>query len=143
VIQGNHVHSGLHTAEGYTGSHSLHLRASGGGDNGANRAKIKLTSGFTPGETVTIRAKARWLAGHTNLLLRLKGNYLEAVGAIAPPPRGGTPGAANTRAVANAGPAIHSVTHTPGFACGWRNRAGRRPSSRPGRPGQSPTHVPR
>jgi hypothetical protein len=92
VIQGNHVHSALRTTEGFSSSRSLHLRASAGGDNGANRVKIKLTSGFSPGETVTIRAKARWLAGNTNLLLRLKGNYLEASGSIAPPPRG-TPGA--------------------------------------------------
>ncbi len=113
VIQGNHVHSVLRSTEGFSSSRSLHLRASAGGDNGANRVKIKLTSGFFPGETVTIRAKARWLAGSTNLLLRLKGNYLEASGSIAPPPRGGTPGAANSRAIANAGPAIHGVTHAP------------------------------
>ncbi len=113
VIQGNHVASTLRTTEGFGSSRSLHLRASAGGDNGANRAKIKLTSGFSPGETVTIRAKARWLAGNTNLLLRLKGNYLEASGSIAPPPRGGTPGTVNTRVVANAGPAIHGVSHAP------------------------------
>jgi hypothetical protein len=118
VSQGNHVRSGLNITEGFTGNHSLHLRANGGGDNGANRIKIKLTSGFSSGETVTIRAKARWLAGNTNLLLRLKGNYLEAVGSIAPPPRSGTPGTVNTRAVANVGPAIHSVTHTPVLPAG-------------------------
>jgi hypothetical protein len=118
VIQGNHVHSALRSNEGFSSSRSLHLRASAGGDNGANRIKIKLTSGFSPGETVTIRAKARWLAGNTNLLLRLKGNYLEASGSIAPPPRGGTPGAANSRAIANIGPAIHGVTHTPVLPAG-------------------------
>ncbi|HHY86396.1 MAG TPA: hypothetical protein GYA07_12825 [Verrucomicrobia bacterium] len=118
VIQGNHVHSTLRVNEGFAGSRSLHLRASGGGDNGANRAKIKLTAGFSPGQTVTIRARARWLAGHTNLLLRLKGNYLEAVGSIAPPPRGGTPGAINSRAVENAGPAIYDVTHSPVLPAG-------------------------
>lgn len=113
VIQGNHVASGWNTNEGFASSRSLHLRASAGGDNGANRVKIKLTSGFSSGQTVTLRARARWLAGHTNLLLRLKGNYLEAVGVISPPPKGGTPGAVNSRNVANAGPAIHSVTHSP------------------------------
>ncbi|MCW5552947.1 MAG: lamin tail domain-containing protein [Verrucomicrobiae bacterium] len=113
VLQGNHVASGLNTGEGFSSSRSLHLRASAGGDNGANRIKIKLTSGFSNGQTVTLRAKARWLAGQTNLLLRLKGNYLEAVGALPPPVNLGTPGAPNSRAVVNAGPAIHSVAHTP------------------------------
>jgi hypothetical protein len=113
ISQGNHVHSAWRSTEGFSSSRSFHLRASAGGDNGANRAKIKLTSGFAPGETVTIRAKARWLAGNTNLLLRLKGNYLEASGSIAPPPRSGTPGVANTRILGNAGPAIYNVTHTP------------------------------
>jgi hypothetical protein len=113
IIQGNHVHSQLRANEGFASSRSLHLRASGGGDNGANRAKIKLNSGFSDGQTVTIRAKARWLAGHTNLLLRLRGNYLEAVGNLIPPTNPGTPGAPNSRLLPNAGPAIHSVTHSP------------------------------
>jgi hypothetical protein len=84
IIQGNHVQSQLRSNEGYASTRSLHLRASGGGDNGANRAKIKLSSGFSSGQTVTIRAQARWLAGHTNLLLRLRGNYLEAAGNLIP-----------------------------------------------------------
>ena len=113
VIQGNHVESALRTTEGFDSSRSLHLRASAGGDNGANRVKTKLSGGFSPGQTVTLRAQARWLSGHTNLLLRLKGNYLEAVGSLPLPPDLGTPGEPNTRATANAGPAIHSVTHTP------------------------------
>ncbi|MBE0545407.1 MAG: lamin tail domain-containing protein [Verrucomicrobia bacterium] len=113
VLQGNHVQSRLNTTEGFESSRSLHLRASGGGDNGANRIKIKLTSGFANGQTVTLRTKARWLSGQTNLLLRLKGNYLEAAGKLVAPPNLGTPGAPNSRAVVNAGPAIHSVNHTP------------------------------
>jgi len=113
VIQGNHVESGLCTTEGLNSSRSLHLRASAGGDNSANRVKIKLSSGFSQGQTVTIRGQARWLTGHTNLLLRLKGSYLEAVGSLRLPPNLGTPGAPNSRASANVGPAIHGVTHSP------------------------------
>jgi hypothetical protein len=112
IIQGNHVESGL-ANEGFNSSRSLHLRASGGGDNGANRIKTKLNSALASGSTVTIRAQARWLAGHTNLLLRLKGNYLEAVGNLPLPPNLGTPGERNSRAVPNAGPAIYDVTHSP------------------------------
>ena len=113
IFQGNHVQSVLRGSEGFGSSRSLHLRASAGGDNGANRGKIKLSSGFSNGQTVTLRARARWLAGHTNLLLRLKGNYLEAVGNLAVPANLGTPGLGNSRQSANAGPAIHSVEHSP------------------------------
>ncbi len=112
-IQGNHVASGWNAAEGFTANGSLHLRASGGGDNGANRLKVKLTESPAPGEIVTIRAKARWLAGSTNLLLRLYGNYLEASGTLAASPTPGTPGQQNSVFVANTGPAIWDVTHDP------------------------------
>ena len=63
--------------------------------------------------TVTLRAKARWLHGHPELLLRLVGSPLEAVGAMPVPRNLGTPGAPNSRAIANAGPAITEVTHRP------------------------------
>ena len=113
IWQGNHIQSGWHTAEGYQSNRSLRLRATGGGDNGANRAKIKLSSAISPGSTVTIRAQGRWLAGHTNVILRLKGNWLEAVGNLVPPPDLGTPGRLNSAYAANSGPAIHDVRHYP------------------------------
>jgi len=112
VMQGNHVRSSQGNS-GYASNHSLHLRATGGGDNGANRVKVKLSSGFSAGQVVTIRARARWLTGHPALLLRLKGNYLEAVGQLTPAASPGTPGMANSRREANAGPAICRVSHTP------------------------------
>jgi regulation of enolase protein 1 (concanavalin A-like superfamily) len=113
TIQGNHVESTLHPTEGFSGNLSLLLRASGGGDNGANRIKTVLSSAPQPGSILTIRAKARWLSGHTNLLLRLKGNWLEAVGNLPTPSTLGTPGLPNSRRVDNAGPAIFDVNHHP------------------------------
>jgi hypothetical protein len=113
IWQGNHIQSGWHTTEGYQSQRSLRLRATGGGDNGANRVKIKLSSAISPGSTVTIRAQGRWLAGHTNVILRLKGNWLEAVGNLVPPPDLGTPGLPNSTYTVNAGPAIYDVAHYP------------------------------
>ncbi len=55
----------------------------------------------------------RWLKGWPEFMLRTRGNYLEAVGRMALPTNLGTPGARNSRAVANAGPAIFDVAHTP------------------------------
>ena len=56
-------------------------------------------------------------------LLRLNGNWLEATGAMPVPINLGTPGARNSRFVANAGPAIYQVTHNPPIP-------GRRPTGR-------------
>jgi hypothetical protein len=65
------------------------------------------------GQTATLRFKARWLHGWPEVLLRLNGNWLEATGPMAVPANLGTPGARNSRFVANAGPAIYQVTHNP------------------------------
>lgn len=114
VIQGNHVHSDWSDpGEGDGGSRALHLRATAGGDNGANRVESDLTTSLSAGATATIRARARWLCGHPDLLLRLHGNHLEAVGTLPIPSNLGTPGAPNSRARANGAPAIHQVTHFP------------------------------
>jgi len=113
IVQGNHVHSGLEAGEGLQSWQSLRLRATAGGDNGANRVEIDLLDTLFEGSTATIRAQARWLRGHPDLLLRVHGNDLEAVATLPVPRNPGTPGALNSRAVANAGPAIYDVAHHP------------------------------
>jgi hypothetical protein len=113
VIQGNHVQSGL-SSPGYGGSgQALHIRASSGGDNGANRVETDLTTTMTPGNTGTLRGRARWLRGHPDLLLRVHGNHIEAAASLSIPKNLGTPGAVNSQHQANIGPAIHSVKHSP------------------------------
>ncbi|MHB1307443.1 MAG: lamin tail domain-containing protein [Limisphaerales bacterium] len=114
VIQGNHGRSTLsEPGQGDTGSHSLHLRGSGGGDSGANRVETDLTEALTEGGIATVRGRARWLRGNPHLLLRLRGNHLEATAPLPLPKRLGTPGAPNSRRLDNAGPFIQSVTHAP------------------------------
>ena len=113
IFQGNHDLSTLETNAGYQSRSSLHLRASGDGDPGANRIRTRLNSTLAAATTATLRARVRWLHGHPELLLRLHGNWLEATGRMAIPTNLGTPGAPNSRAVANAGPAIYEVVHTP------------------------------
>jgi hypothetical protein len=115
TAQGDHISSTLEGSEGYQSSQSLRIRASRQGDTGANRIRVPLarSSSLTSGKTVTLRAKARWLHGFPELLLRLNGNWMEAFGRLNLPGNVGTPGARNSRAVDNAGPAISEVTHTP------------------------------
>ncbi len=111
--QGNHEASSWETAAGYSSSRCLHVRASDHGDTGANRIRTALTASLNAGQTVTIRAKVKWLAGHPEILLRLHGSWMEATGNILTTSRLGTPGAANSRARSNAPPAIVDVRHYP------------------------------
>jgi hypothetical protein len=113
VFQGNHNETSLETGEGFTSSRSLHIRTTGRGDAGANRIRTQLPSTLAPGTTVTLRAKVRWLKGNPNILLRLRGNWLEAPGYTLTARNLGTPGAPNSRAVPNVGPAITDVRHEP------------------------------
>lgn len=113
TAQGTQDRSSLETTEGYQSARSYHLRAVDRGDTGANRIRTPLTSALTVGSTATIRAKVRWLRGHPEMLLRLRGNYLEAIGTLNIPTNLGTPGARNSRAAANIGPAIYDVIHSP------------------------------
>src|SRR4030095_11800773 len=108
---GTHVQSSLETTEGYNSAQSVHIRASARGDNTANRLTGIVSPALAGGNTATIRAKARWLRGHPELLLRLKGNWLEAFGRLSVPANLGTPGAPNSQLRANLGPAIAEVSH--------------------------------
>jgi len=108
--RGTHERSSLENS-GYNSTRSLHVRASSRGDVGANQVRVPLTS--TPTGNSTIRAKVRWLRGWPEILLRLRGGFLEATDRMALPTNLGTPGAANSRRVLNAGPAITDTSHLP------------------------------
>jgi len=112
TARGDHERSALANI-GYNSSRSLHVRASARGDIGPNKIRVPFTSALTAGQTATIRAKVRWLRGWPEILFRVRGSYLEATDRMILPTNLGTPGALNSRAVANAGPAITDVTHTP------------------------------
>lgn len=112
TLEGNLVRSVLET-NGYSSARSLHVKASGGGDTGANRIKTSLAITQYEGYTCTISAQARWLRGNPYLLMRLRGNYLEACQPLPVPAQLGTPGARNSRYTANAGPGIRDVSHSP------------------------------
>ncbi len=112
VIQGNHVRSGLGDS-GFQSRQSLHIRATSGGDNGANRVETDLTSRLIDGRTGTIEGKVRWLRGHPDILMRLHGNPLELSATMPVPVNLGTPGAPNSQVRGNQGPAIRAVQHAP------------------------------
>jgi hypothetical protein len=111
-FHGTHRPSVLEDNDGFNSVRSLHVVATSRGDV-VNRVRSQLSLSPPLNSTVTLRAKARWLRGHPELLLRLIGSPIEAVGTLPLPRNLGTPGAPNSRAVANAGPAITEVTHRP------------------------------
>lgn len=113
TFQGTHEDTSLEPNEGYNSKQSLHLRASARGDNGGNRVRASWSTPLPVNSIATIRAKVRWLAGTPHVLLRLRGNFLECAGVMTLPRNLGSPGAPNSRAVTNAGPAIVEVTHAP------------------------------
>ncbi|MCI0744925.1 MAG: lamin tail domain-containing protein [Verrucomicrobia subdivision 3 bacterium] len=111
VARGDHERSSL-ASVGFNSSRSLHVRASARGDIGPNKIRVPC-SALTVGQTATVRAKARWLRGWPEILFRIRGSYLEATDRMMLPTNLGTPGAPNSRLVANSGPAITEVLHTP------------------------------
>jgi lamin tail-like protein/CotH protein/Big-like domain-containing protein len=108
--RGTHVRSQWDADEGIGGTGCLNVRASARGDSMGNRALCTIT---IPNGTVTLRAQVRWLKGWPEFLLRLHGNHFETFSGLNIPANLGTPGARNSRAVNNAGPAIANVVHSP------------------------------
>ncbi len=115
TVQGTHIRSFLAPKSGINGGPCMQVEASDRGDTGANHVHVLLTraNAIVPGETVTLRARVRWLRGSPEVLLRLRGNWLEATGRLLLPKNQGTPGAPNSVALANGGPSIAGVTHFP------------------------------
>ena len=116
--QGDHVRSSLETTPGLggypPGTNSLHLRSSDGMWTLADYVQGPLSqTTLASGQTATMRLKARWLRGWPEVLLRLRGNWLETTGRMPVPANLGTPGQRNSRYVTNAGPAIYEVKHSP------------------------------
>ena len=114
TAEGTEKTSSLETSEGYLSAKCYHLRAVAKGDNQINRVRCPLTTALASGATnVTIRAAVRWLKGSPEILLRLRGNWLECAAELPTPANPGTPGARNSRYVSNAPPAIAAVSHSP------------------------------
>ncbi len=113
-FEGNHEFSIWSASGGYGDNGGcLLLRASGSGDYLDNRVVSPIWSpALAALSTATIRARVGWLRGSTEIVLRLRGNWLEAPGTLSMPSNLGTPGLVNADAE-NAGPALMDVSHFP------------------------------
>ena len=110
----NWTPQGTHRLSGWaSGIGALHLKATDRGDHVANRIRTPFTQPIPANSSVTIRARARWLTGHPELLLRLRGGQLEAAAKLQVPANLGTPGGENSAFRVNVRPAIAGVAHRP------------------------------
>ncbi len=108
--QGSHDHS-VASTEAFSGTGAMLLRAASRGDNGGNRIRSAAISGLA--SPVLLRAKVKWLRGWPEILLRVHGGTFEVGGLLKTQPNLGSPGAPNSKAVANVGPAVYDVVHSP------------------------------
>ncbi|MGO8925892.1 MAG: lamin tail domain-containing protein [Limisphaerales bacterium] len=112
-FQGSQVRSSL-DSPGYNSTYCLHVRASDHYFNGDNSCQVAPNpNSFAAGQTATLSFEARWIHGWPEVVLRLNGGWLEATGPLPVPANLGTPGLPNSAYVANAGPAIYNVSHSP------------------------------
>lgn len=112
-LQGNQSRSSVVAGAGVGGGQALRLRASDKGEPDGNRVFLPFSPRLAANSRATLSARVRWLRGHPEFLLRFKGGTLETLTRLDVPAALGTPGAPNSRAVANAGPGIREVTHRP------------------------------
>jgi hypothetical protein len=112
-FMGTHDRSSIEPVAGaFDGQRALRLRASDRVHTGMNVIRGAMSATLPKSGTGTIRARVRWLSGCPELLIRTRGNWLEASGPILTTRALGSPGQPNSRA-ANAAPAIYDVIHQP------------------------------
>jgi hypothetical protein len=113
-IEGNHIRSHRTTMDAFVGNASLRVVSTGSGDLRVNQVEQD-TSPFMEAGTYTVSLAARWIAGSNALFLSCfrQPTQFQKVFQLPIPSGLGTPGAPNSSAVANLGPTISDVRHTP------------------------------
>ena len=110
---GHHRRSRVESSGAFEGSRVLHVIAPGDLDAGRNCIRAPLSGSLNDGSRMTLRVRARWQAGWPEVLFRTRGGGFEMTARLPVPTNLGTPGLPNSRRVANAGPSIDLVRHTP------------------------------
>ncbi len=110
---GHHSRSRVESVGAFAGNRVLRVVAPGDLDAGRNCVRAPISAGLNNDIRGTLRLRARWIAGWPELLLRTRGGGLEMTARLNVPRNLGTPGQPNSRLVANAGPNISHVSHSP------------------------------
>lgn len=100
---------------GNSGNQVLHVISTGPCEYQGNQIESTFINNtqLVAGRDYEISLRARWLAGGALLNTRLYFNRLARTHQLAVPSHGGTPGRANSRALANIGPTYAKLNHAP------------------------------
>lgn len=114
-IIGNHRHSEVIIDPTDGGNRVLHLRASGATEHMHNHAEITLADNQSVenNKTYRISFRAKWLTGSRLLNTRLYFNRAPHTHILQAPNDNGTPGAPNSTLLANIGPTMDLLRHSP------------------------------
>jgi hypothetical protein len=112
---GNHRHAQLVTDPASPGNTVLHLSSKGPTEHMHNHVETTLAAGrsVVNGRIYEISFRARWLGGSNRLNTRLYFNRVANTTVLSRTDNPGTPGTANSTAVANAGPTFTRFSHSP------------------------------
>ncbi|HWB07289.1 MAG TPA: LamG-like jellyroll fold domain-containing protein [Verrucomicrobiales bacterium] len=112
---GTHRNSSIIPEPGNAANHVMRVVSTGGTEVMSNHIELTLNNN-TPvvnGREYEISFRAKWLRGGNLLNTRLYWNRAAKVTRLAVPDNGGTPGAANSRFLSNAGPSFSGLRHSP------------------------------
>lgn len=118
---GTHIRSDRTTLDAHDGTASLHVVASGSGDQKVNHIEIDTSPAIRTNQDVRIHFWARWLRGSNAVHVMLYNNVLADTVFLPVPADAGTPGRENGARVRlrnvtgsdNLGPVIDAVRHSP------------------------------
>jgi hypothetical protein len=115
---GNHRHAEVINDPDSAGNKVLHLATTGSTEHQHNNAGTTLKSGnsfvtIQGGLEYEISFRAKWLSGSNQFHSRLYFNRAARTTFLETPEGGGTPGAANSRLMANGGPSLQEMIHSP------------------------------
>ncbi|HWB07269.1 MAG TPA: lamin tail domain-containing protein [Verrucomicrobiales bacterium] len=114
-LLGNHRTSVVQPEPGNAGNSVLHVVASGPGEYQGNQIEATFVGNqaLVANREYEISLRARWLSGAGRLNARLYFDRLARTHILNVVPNGGTPGAVNSRFIANAGPTYRNLSHFP------------------------------
>jgi hypothetical protein len=114
-LLGNHRTSRVEPEPGNPANSVLRVVAGGPGEYQGNQIETTFLSNtaLVENRIYEVSLRARWLHGGGRLNTRLYFNRLPRTNLLSVVSRGGTPAAANSRLVPNAGPSLAALSHSP------------------------------
>ena len=112
-FRGNHRRSEIIEDPDDPTNRVLRLVATGPTEHMHNQVETDLLSAIQNGRDYEISYRAKWITGAPMLHSRLYFNRLAQATALSLPDKSGTPGMPNSRLLANAGPTLSRLDHSP------------------------------